>query len=105
MARDPLGGGGGGGALSPGPPGRRSRGRAPLGRKEAGTAGLSATRGLSPLTLRNPPLPGPPQRSSHPRIGQPRLDTPPGFDTPPLARPQTTLKGTATSSRVPRALS
>lgn len=92
MARDPLGGGG---ALSPGRPGWRSRGRGPLGRKEAGAAGRSTTRGRAPLTLPNPPAPGPPPRSSRPRIGQPRLDTPPGFAKPPLVRLQKPLKGAA----------
>nr|XP_054095263.1 uncharacterized protein LOC128928721 [Callithrix jacchus] len=61
MVRDwPGCGDGGSSALSPGWPGRRSRGRARIRRKEAGATGQSATHWRAPLTLPN--LPAPPVR-------------------------------------------
>lgn len=105
MARDPLGGGGSGGALSPGWRGWRSRGRAPLGRKEAGAAGRSTTPRARPFNPSQPTHAGTAPPSSRPRIGLPRLGTPLGSPRLRWPAPETALKGTAPNSPTPSALS
>lgn len=97
-------GNGGSSALSPGRPGRRSRGRAQIRRKEAGATGQSATHGRAPLTLPSLLAPGPPSRSSRLPIGRPRTGTPPDSPRPREPALEITLKGSARGSRLPSAL-